>query len=405
MSLMANIALSDPLLISEIIKAFYKVNWTYQRLVFGRVHGGRINQLSCKPGHPSWETTLGGAKYICPSTFHLFLERGKWEYAKAYTQELDNIPFIFMDIDYHGNTKKSPPIDIISAFVDLNLPPTLMIHTPHGYHVWWALEKPIVLRWEQAPGTGAWRPNRQGMKTLSWWRNNSYALCTALNDYGIPADSVSAGQPARLMRIPTSENLVTFDPEYTYSLQDLTDSTEEWQGLRRRYKFGNLELTSFLGDLQNWPGAEKGNRNQTCWKLCIAVLDGANGDKVLSWRIVQEWARRCVPAYPEREAGNTFRSIASNFDRKRFYVRKAPQGLTREQAIAKARAIRTIRKDKLISQAISEMIEEGYPEPNRFITEIARRATKIAQRTEKKKRVKRDTVYRYLKDMGKIKYS
>lgn len=388
---MTGVALYNPLLVSEVIKTFYKINWSYQRLVFGAVgNAGHINQLSCTPEHRSWETVLGGAKYICPSTFHQFYVRPN---ARALTEELDNIPFLFMDIDYHGNMKKSPPIDLYSAFADLNLPPTLMIHTPHGYHAWWALKKPIVLRWEQAPGTETWRPNRQGMKALSWWRNNSYALCTALNDYGIPADPVSAGQPARLMRIPTRENLLTFDPEYTYSLQDFTDNTEEWQSLRRRYKFGNLELTSFLGDLHNLPGAEQGNRNQTCWKLCIAVLDGTKGDRALGWRIVQEWARRCVPAYPEREAWNTFNSVSRNFNQRRFYVRKAPQGLTREQVTAKARAIRTIRKDKQISEAISSMIEEGYPEPNRFITEIARRAS-----------VKRDTVYRYLKNMEKIKY-
>ena len=345
---------------SNYLNLFYRVNWEYQRLVFARVVNGSLLQYSSTPNHKGWEAAIEGAQYVAPSTFHQFYSSAR-NTQKALVSDVDNVPWLFMDIDWHDSRKPDAACgDLLEACMELGLPPTMVNNTPRGLHVFWALKAPIYIAWEQAPGTGIWRPRPGAMKALAWWRSCSYTLCRALYNFGLPVDPVVAGQPARLMRIPTPETVLWSAEQYRYDLQAFEDRLEGYKLQTRRSNILGREVTTLTSALEGLQGAKQGQRNEMCWKLSIVALDQTEGHPEAAWRMVSEWARRCSPPYSQREAHNTFKSVARHYEDRRFYVtRKASLGMTREGNAKRVAQIKQSRALEAILEAADKLIAEG----------------------------------------------
>lgn len=361
------------------VAAYYgAVSWEYQRLVFALKNAGGIVQFSSNPKIKGFKKAVEVADYMAPSTFHQFKAPSRRSHT-IKAQELDMVPFLFMDIDYHDTNKPKPDSavgDVLSAAIsELDLPPSLVLDTPRGVHVYWALQDPIYIAWEMAPGTGEWRPKEQALKALNWWRSCSYALCRALFSFDLPADPAVAGQPARLMRMPTPENVVWEAPQYRYSLQELTDKLEQYMAAPREYKLSALrEAVAFDGPLWAFPGVPEGERNSTCWKLCIALLDELEGNEKAAWRIIAGWAKRCTPPYPEREARQTFESILRGYKTRSVYVKRKfckSTGLSRQENAKRVAKIKQTIALETVIRAASEIQAEGI-NPIQNITYLAR---------------------------------
>ena len=363
--------------LQEFIATYYACTWQLQRIVFARRQSNEIIQYSSSPNHRFWRRAVQRAEYMCPSTFHQFYVPSRKTQVMR-TEEVDTIPFIFVDVDY-PEAPENAAGDVICAGYDLGIPPTLVVTTPHGAHAYWALQEPLRVRWEKAIGTGIWRPKKEAVQAQKWWRNVSYALCHALASVGIPADPAAAGQVARLMRVPTPDNVIWEAPQYRYDLQDFSDRLEEYMSSVRYYRGVGREFTTF-GPVSQVPGVEEGERNSTCWKLCIAALHQTQGDENAAWRMIREWAARCTPPYPEKETYQTFRSIAKGYKQGRYYVVRQPVHImTRKAAATKAYQTKHLRTLEKVHEAIERLSAQGIP-PKENLSLLAREA-KVDRKT------------------------
>lgn len=386
----------------SFVNDHYTADWRRQRLVWGvsqqkvtyfspsrgkQLEAGALWQISATPDSDRWwAVAKRHAEYLCPSTLHRFFSQKKKSY-RACSEEVDTIPWVVQDVDYHEAPKKKPTANqIFGACLDLDFLPTVILETPRGYHLWWKLTEPIIVRWTENPATGAWAPRSEALAAVAWWRDISYALCRALLAQGLPADPAAAGQPARLFRKPTRSNMVYTMPLSTYSLIQMDDRVRPYKGVRRQLTVGGVRITALLDALEEIPGVAEGHRNAMCWKIAAAALAATNGDAPTAWRVVRNWSSRCVPAYPQGEAQSTFNSILRRYRQGRVFSMPNHKGLfSRSEAARNATRHRSLVVQEAVTGAMEAMVAEGYPDPRRNVSEIARRA-----------QVTRNSVYRLI---------
>ena len=126
-------------------------------------------------------------------------------YIKGFAEEnLQQINVFVIDID----TKQHTVEDIQMACIDESIGrPTLILSTDRGYQVFFALEQPIFIS------------NKNDFRSLKVAKRISENLKKSLL-------SVSADQNCNdfgFFRIPTTKNVVRFDPTATYSVKNLID--------------------------------------------------------------------------------------------------------------------------------------------------------------------------------------
>lgn len=117
-------------------------------------------------------------------------ERGKRHTVTA-------IPGVWLDVDYLSSTHKKPNLPTKEAARELldsmGLPPTIVIHTGHGYQGWWLFKEPWTLESDE-------ERNKAEALTKGWC-STLRAKCRAK---GWDADQV--GDLPRVMRLPGTWN-------------------------------------------------------------------------------------------------------------------------------------------------------------------------------------------------------
>jgi hypothetical protein len=399
---------------STILHRHYpNVDWTRQQIVLG-VLGARINEVAAvasrRRGEPRsqiiddgfvrhtpvwpncawWGRALRMADLWCPSTMHrMFCLPNR----VADSSHVDTIPCLTADLDYPSQVPHEGSVFL--QLSDLGIPPTIMVRSPRrGYHLFWYLRDPLVMRWERAEGTGVWRLSNGAAQGLAWWRDISFRLHAGLVYNDIPADPTGAGNAARMMRRPRGGNVVGVWPK-EYTLDEMTTRLDPYRALgHKRCTVGGMEFSTIISELVQMPGAEEGQRDQVGYRFAMAVVAATAGNEILARRICYAWAARCVPQWSQREMEYCVRYALRLHREKRlfFWGRKSMpschSGLNRSDAARRTHRIRRIRSNDAIAGAISEMVQEGIPEPIRRVSEVARRAG-----------VDRKTVTRYRKEI------
>jgi hypothetical protein len=99
----------------------------------------------------------------------------------------------YVDVDWQTATKKNKDyasqseamVAVVAFIKDIGIPPSYVVMTGGGVHVYWALDEAIELE--------AWRPIAMALKHR-------------VKDFGLKADLGVTADPARILRIPTSTN-------------------------------------------------------------------------------------------------------------------------------------------------------------------------------------------------------
>lgn len=169
---------------------------------------GTILLIWTLPGKFSyWSDTLDGAAKIifreAENENDVYLGAGlSWKkYGKkgrVPKTEIAGIPGLWADIDYadsvHSKKDKLPTQDEALEFIELlPIPPTITVHSGHGYQCWWALDIPWVFQSNIDRERGAGIARR--------WHHQ---IKSASNAKGWTVDSTL--DLARVMRVPGTAN-------------------------------------------------------------------------------------------------------------------------------------------------------------------------------------------------------
>lgn len=175
------------------------------------------------------EATSGNDVYlgvgIAPKTY------GKK--GRVPSSQVAGIPGLWADIDYahevHSKSGNLPSQEQALELIEsLSLPPTITMHSGHGYQCWWALEKPWVFESESA--------REQAAGIARTW---IYRIRDKAKQYNWTVDSTI--DLARVMRVPGTMNykipdaivdtkIVTIDAERRYKISQFGSPSSQ-QGL------------------------------------------------------------------------------------------------------------------------------------------------------------------------------
>lgn len=362
----------------EILANHYNsVDWKRQFLIFGTLANIGISQYSSSPAQTKlWTGAEEAATWTTPSTFHrLFTRRN----AFIDSGTVDTIPALFVDIDYPA--EKPYFGEVFLSLLELDLSPTLLVETPHGYHAWYFLDAPLVMRWTKTD-SGIWAPLPGAAKALAYWKDVSRGLCRRLIIAGIPADPAAAGSPARLMRKPTAENVRMYDEHNLWTLDQISKRIEAAKIQRISVPLHGRRVGVF-------GGVAEGERNAACWRLALGLAASFPGAEVETGkRALLEFAARCTPPYPEREALAVWKWAARLAAEGRIFSEfsyTAPERSRQEQG-PYARKIHSLAIDAKIDAAIERMIAAGVADPWEHPRALAREAAipeKTIQRRKK----------------------
>ena len=210
------------------------------------------------------------------------------------------IPGFWCDVDFGGNAAHkslSLPPDQCSAMVileELDLPPTMVIHSGFGLQAWWLLETPF--RIENLD-------DRNEAKRISQSLQNS--LISVGRSRGWKVDSV--GDLSRILRVPGTLNGKSDPP---ILVQTLSDDGPRYASIRDIVSpRGTVELeVAFCG------ASSEGSRNTDAaslvGRLAVQMLDPFDSKAIDTlWEVVKSWNRGNNPPLEEREFGGVFRSI------------------------------------------------------------------------------------------------
>ena len=352
----------------EFFRLYEHCNWAKQILIFANVVDHFVQQFGVTP-LKGWQHAEK-ATYLCPATIHR-IYRGKQTVDSA---NLDNIIAFTVDVDYK-NTAKKYFGEIYVDLLDAGIPPSMIVDTPHGYHCWYFLKEPLVMRWtETAEG---WKLRKEAEQALSWYRCIANALIHRFISLGLPADRI-ANSPARLFRNPTTANIRHLDMGQKYSMHQLSDNLESWN-LNR-----SVSVPAFRKILTtHFDGVREGCRNQIGCKVALALVSeyGAMGlQHFLSW------ADRCDPPYPHFEAEAVWRSVFKKWAKGEISFVRREAVRTRQEQGPYARKQYSAKLDERIAAAVVRMQAAGCADPWQHPRALAKEAT-IPLRTimEKKK--------------------
>lgn len=333
------------MLLNEIIKAHYQnTNWKRQLLALAIIRGRGLSQYMTTP---SDRTGVAKAHYWSPSTYHRLFQI---PLRTIDVSRVDTIPCVFVDVDY---TLKTPHWgEVYVSLLDADLMPTLIVRTPHGLHLYWYLEKPLVMRW-QKDESGIWGPRPEAEKALTWWRDISFSLHRRLIAMGIPADTAGAGSPARLLRIPTPDTICHWDPDTLWTLQGLSDRLESYR-LAKSYVISPGKRVNLS------EGVNEGERNDICWRLALVLAHEFKHGPEAGWKALLEWCSRCTPAYPVAEARSVWQWAVRKIARGEGVVYRARTGeRTREEQGQYAARVYRSKADEAIARAEATLRADG----------------------------------------------
>ena len=352
-----------------LARHYAAVNWKLQVLIFGRLSGDGMRSFSTAPDRQTFLQKIARATYASPCTYHrIFHARNN----TILSGKLDTIPAVFVDVDYHRDPERKPYWgELYVDLADAGLDPTLILETPRGFHLFFYLENPVVMRWEKTDG-GVWKPRPEATTALKWWTEISFALHRRIIAAGYPADTSAAGSPARFMRKPTEENVRHYDESRTFSLGGLNDLLESWKLDRIFSTPSYRKLYTTLWE----DGAVEGERNTKCTKLAGILVCEYGKTPEAGLRILQEWARRCcTPAYPENEVRYVWSSAYRKWLRGELgsMPTRTNERTRREQGPYAARKYRS-STDEAIAAAVVKMQAAGCPDPWKHTRALAREA-------------------------------
>ena len=331
------------------MKSHYdSIQWKRQLLALAIIRGRGLSQYMTTPGDSSG---IAKAHYWSPSTYHRLFQV---PLRTIDASRVDIIPAVFVDVDY---TLQAPHWgEVYVSLLDADLTPTLMVRTPHGLHLYWYLQVPLVMRWCKDE-SGIWGPRPEAEKALTWWRDISFALHRRLIAMGIPADTAGAGSPARLLRIPTPETICHWDPDTLWTLQALSDRLESYR-LVKSYTISpgrKINLNE---------GVPEGTRNDTCWRLALVLAQEYKRCPDAGWRALLEWCSRCTPAYPVQEASSIWKWALRKIQRGDGIVYRARTSeRTRKEQGQYAGHMNKMKTDEAIARALVQLQSEGFSNP------------------------------------------
>lgn len=355
----------------KIFGIYDQINWTYQVLIFANVIDCFLSQFSTSPKLKGWKHS-STATYICPNTIHR-LYKTKNQYIDS--ANLDNIICFAVDVDYKNSQKKDFG-DMYLALLDAGIPPSLIVDTPHGYHVWFLLQQPLVMRWKQDQDDNKWQLRPEAEKALSWYRSIQMALIHRFISLGYPADRI-ANSPARLFRNPTEQNILHLDLGQRYTMNQLSDTLESWVLDR------SITVPAFRRILTtNFEGVREGRRNAIGCKVALALVS-EYGEIGLQHFL--SWCDRCDPPYPHDEARAVWRSVLKKWDKGEISYVRRENIRTRQEQGPYARKIYSSKVDEKIAKAIIEMQAQGCPDPWNYPRALAKKSD-IPEATIKSKK-------------------
>lgn len=328
----------------------------------GRKNYFRFNQYAATPEQTS---AVLRAAYWSPTTYHRYF---KYPLSTLDAGKIDTVPCIFVDCDYmpgpSGQIRRPPAEDVLCRLFDADLLPTMLVDTPRGYHIYYYLQEPLVMRWEKT-GFDSWRPMPGAVRGLDFWRDVSFALHRRLLALGIPADTAGAAAPARLLRMPHRDERKRtaggwchhYESERRFTLDELNKTVEEYK-MRRTLTIGGGRKISLS------EGVEEGERNSVCWKLAQILASEYRRTPEAGWRALAAWCGRCSPAYPEAEARPVWRWAlrAALAGRVATYKWETGERSRKEQG-PYARKIVKNKIDEAVSAAVAAMQAEGISDP------------------------------------------
>ena len=312
-------------MLSTILENHYAVDWRRQLLAFAYLRDCALRQFTTSPALDGWPQHEK-AEYMSPTTYHRFFSLSN---PGLDADRVDMIPAIFADIDYRWPEERPHWGEIHLTLLELGIPATLIVQTPNkGFHLWWFLKQPLRTIWKpvetiaRRAGEEArplWAPTPAAVRALSWWRSVSHAVHHALISRGIPADTIGAGTPARLLRVPNDANTRYYDPANTWTMQQLTDTLEGYF-LTKRLQVCNSKLALAYAE-----GAPEGVRNATATRLALLLAAQHLHTPEAGVRALYAWCDRCTPPYPHREALSVWRWALRRAEAGEVFAYAAPR--------------------------------------------------------------------------------
>lgn len=199
---------------------------------------------------------------------------------------------LFCDIDF----KTIPEAEVRARLNSFPLPPSLIVRSGGGLHVYWLLREPLDL-------------NTEVDRARSLLRRLAFAV----------GGDIASAEPARILRIPGTDNfkykpvrrvlIEQFDSERRYNLSDFDDllpPEPERDGERATF-----EIPDRIRD---------GSRNDTLYRTARSLRSKKLSTEAILAALKIENSRRCDPPLPDAEVEAIAANAATQPDRPDFHA-------------------------------------------------------------------------------------
>ena len=219
---------------------------------------------------------------------------------RATEAQIVSIPGFWCDVDFGGNAAHKSlqlPPDQCSAMVildELDLPPTMVIHSGFGLQAWWLLEAPFRIDSIE---------DRREAKRMSQSLQDS--LIEVGRSHGWKVDSV--GDLSRILRRPGTLN-GKVDPPVL--VQTLMDDGPRYASIRDIVSLSVSGLEAAIPCGASSEGSRNTDAASLVGRLAVQMLDPFDSKAIDTlWGMVKAWNRGNNPPLEEPELRSVFRSI------------------------------------------------------------------------------------------------
>ncbi len=207
-------------------------------------------------------------------------------------ENCQDLAALFVDIDF----KLIAEPEARRRLAECPLPPSLVVHSGGGLHVYWRLREPLDLQDEAD-------------------RHRAKALLRRLALY-LHADMVSA-EPAHILRLPGTKNfkyapprpvlIESYLPDHAFNLDDFESFLpEESSTNRHRTSFGVPEAIP------------EGQRNDTLYRMGRSLIAKGFGHEEILALLTTANRTRCTPPMPQSEVEGIVSHLMEQPDRQEF---------------------------------------------------------------------------------------
>lgn len=320
----------DQAYMQQVSKALWPgVRWDIARLVgmkaTERASGKEVRRhvvFSPENGFPASDSMA----WLCFSP--MVLRRGRSNMRMSSAGML-SIPAVTFDFDLKGRSELS--VDeaaalfrqIMAVCSEIDLMPSMVMRTPHGFHITFILKNPLHLRRRD-------RISPAGRRAKDWLVDIASRLCEIFSLRGLPIDKIASCSFPRFFRMPSikadafrfyyGEEHALSSLLVRYALKDLDRASRLVQtaSTREAKVPASVDAMDFirpyLEHLSMLPGAPQGMRNAVCMRLSHAALSTQSLSREEAFAVVRNWSMRCFPSY-EGECASVFNSVARKMDR------------------------------------------------------------------------------------------